>query len=245
MAKTKTDKKQIDFSDDDSSSSSSSSSSSDSDSDSSSSSSSDDKEGGTKEVHVPMKKKVKPSLVINKKFAQDFEKRKRREELSNERHDQRNGWGRSGDRDSDDDESTSESEDEDADLLTPKVDLQILKTINALRKKKDIIYDKDAKFFHNKENNDDDDDNDENSEKSADKKDKKRKQKPYLYKDMVREEIMEKMEKDGDRIGDHDNDDESDDDNDDDGRSGDRRYDIFSMKNRERIVQLAYDDEGW
>uniref|UniRef100_A0A7S3QAF1 Kri1-like C-terminal domain-containing protein n=1 Tax=Chaetoceros debilis TaxID=122233 RepID=A0A7S3QAF1_9STRA len=251
MAKTKTDKKQIDFSDDDSSSSSSSSSSSDSDSDSDSSSSSgsDDKDG-TKEVvheHVPTKKKVKPSLVINKKFAQDFEKRKRREELSNERHDQKNGWGRGhghgGDRDSDDDESTSESEDEDADLLTPKVDLQILKTINALRKKKDIIYDKDAKFFHNKENNDDDDDNDENSEKSADKKDKKRKQKPYLYKDMVREEIMEKMEKDGDRIGDHVNDDESDDNDDDDGRGGDRRYDISSMRNRERVVKLAYDDE--
>lgn len=54
---------------------------------------------------------------------------------------------------------------------------------------------------------------------------------------MVREEIVEKMEKDGDNVGDHDNY-ESDDDG-----GGDIWYDISSMRNRERVGKLAYDDE--
>ena len=60
-------------------------------------------------------------LAINVKYATEYEKRKRRQEFINSRQDQDDG--------SDDvsDESSSESEDEDAELLTAKVDLQILK----------------------------------------------------------------------------------------------------------------------
>jgi len=61
----------------------------------------------------------KSSLKINKSFASEFEKRKRREELINAKHNDEYF--------SDDDSSSDESEDEDAELLTAKVDLQILK----------------------------------------------------------------------------------------------------------------------
>ncbi len=86
----KEEKKLIEFSDD-----------SDSDSDSSSD-----------------RKASKKGFQINKKFASEYEKRKRRQELVNAQQD---GYG------SDSDESSSESEDENAELLTPQVDLQILK----------------------------------------------------------------------------------------------------------------------
>jgi hypothetical protein len=66
-------------------------------------------------------------LRINKTFADDYEKRKRRQELVN---------AQQNDEDTSDYESSSdESEDEDAALLTSKMDLQILKvgrTISAL-----------------------------------------------------------------------------------------------------------------
>ena len=55
---------------------------------------------------------------INKSFASEYDKRKRREELINA--------DLNGD-DDDDDSSSDESEDDNAELLTPKVDLQILK----------------------------------------------------------------------------------------------------------------------
>jgi len=61
----------------------------------------------------------KDKFQINKTFATEYEKRKRREELLNAKQ--------GGGDDSDDDSSSDESEDEDAELLTPNVDLQILK----------------------------------------------------------------------------------------------------------------------
>lgn len=57
---------------------------------------------------------------INKSFASEYDKRKRREEMINANQ---NG----DDFDDDDDSSSDESEDDNAELLTPKVDLQILK----------------------------------------------------------------------------------------------------------------------
>lgn len=59
-------------------------------------------------------------LKINKTFADDYEKRKRRQEFLNA---QQNGEDGTSDYES----SSDESEDEDAALLTSKVDLQILK----------------------------------------------------------------------------------------------------------------------
>ena len=58
-------------------------------------------------------------LKINKTFANEYEKRKRRQELINA--------NQNDECQIDDDSSSDESEDEVAELLTPKVDLQILK----------------------------------------------------------------------------------------------------------------------
>jgi protein KRI1 len=63
--------------------------------------------------------------------------------------------------------------------------LLLWKTLNALRSKDDSIYDKDKKFFENEDKSDSD--NDEKNGKAT------KKQKPKRYKDLVREEILEKM----------------------------------------------------
>lgn len=95
------------------SSSSSSSAPSSSDDESSSSSSSSDEEDNNK-------------LTINSKFAKEYQERKRRQELTNERQ-RKTRFGDDDEEGVNSDSSSSESEDEDGELLTPTVDLQILK----------------------------------------------------------------------------------------------------------------------
>ena len=58
-------------------------------------------------------------IRVNKRYAKEYQSRKQREELRNVRQEQ-------GDIISED-SSTSESEDEDGDLLSPSVDVSILK----------------------------------------------------------------------------------------------------------------------
>ncbi len=92
-----------------------------------------------------------------------------------------------------------------------------------MRKKEGSIYDKDKEFFK-KEDSDassDDDDGDE----------KKKKRKPKLYKDLVREQVLEKM-KDGNSVNDSDDEDIS-----------DKRIDISARRNRDNLTKLAYDEE--
>ncbi|GFH59161.1 hypothetical protein CTEN210_15637 [Chaetoceros tenuissimus] len=148
------------------------------------------------------------NFKINKKYATEYDKRKRRQELIN---------AKQNDEDFSDDESSSdESEDEGAELLTDKVDLQILKTINAIRNKDESIYSKDKKFFEEKDSDD---------EVEATKK-----YKPMKYRDVVREKILEKMEN-GEDARESDDDDSVD------------RENIRSLQKDEKLEKLAYDDE--
>lgn len=62
---------------------------------------------------------VEEDIRVNKRFAKEYTSRKQREELKNVEQQQQ--------QDSDDSSSTSESEDEDGDLLSPSVDISILK----------------------------------------------------------------------------------------------------------------------
>ena len=55
------------------------------------------------------------------------------------------------DSDASDDESTSEEEDEIGELATHEVDLQIMKTIVAIRNKSQEIYDNKTRFFSGKQ----------------------------------------------------------------------------------------------
>ena len=105
--------------------------SSSSDEESSTSSSSDDDDDDNQ---VNPMTKHKSILKINQKYAKQFQERKLREELINVRQEQklRDLKAKVDGMDDDDSvgsESSSSDEDEDAELLTPGVDLQILKVI--------------------------------------------------------------------------------------------------------------------
>ncbi|KAI8984084.1 KRI1-like family C-terminal-domain-containing protein [Mycotypha africana] len=80
---------------------------------------------------------------------------------------------------------SDEDEDDDAQLLTPAVDSQILKTIAAIRSKDPRVYQKDARFFNN-------DSNDSVVATKADKKQKKQKEDaPLTLKDYERKMLLE------------------------------------------------------
>lgn len=120
-------------------------------------------------------------IRINQKFASAYEKKKRYEELTKYNNHDNN------DDDNNSDSSSSESEDEDGVLLTDNLNLKILRTVNALRNKKDNpeIYDSNVKFFN-------EDDVNVDVLKSKPRKDTKKKH----YKDVVREQILKQMEGD-------------------------------------------------
>ena len=98
-----------------------------------------------------------------------------------------------------------------------------------MRSKDDSIYDKDKKFFSAvQKTSSDDDDDDDNDDGQV-----KKKRKPKLYKDLVREEVLEKMETDEVNAND---DGDDDDDN-------DERNDSRARRNEDKMGKLAYDDE--
>lgn len=174
--------------------------------------SSDEDSSSDEEEQVNAPKSI---LKVNKKYAREFDQRKRREELLNARQ---AGEYLGSD---DEDESSSEEEDEDGELMTPDMDLSILRTIKALKNKDDSIYDKNAKFF---EEDDDDDDSSEGKKKG-------KSHKPMKYKDVVREQVLEQMdaEERGEGNGG---------DSDDDGNTSSRRHEDDGPASR-----FAYDDE--
>ena len=109
---------------------------------------------------------------INKRYAKDYQSRKQREELRNvELEDS-------------DTSSTSESEDEDGDLLSPSLDVSILKTIRALRSKDASIYDPSSRFFPDADEQDDEERNIPKDKKHV----------PKRFKDVIREQIVEQMD---------------------------------------------------
>lgn len=127
----------------------------------------------------------KEKLIVNKKFAKDYQERKQREELRQISQQRRDiGLG------SDDDEESSsdEEEDEDGRLLTDSMNLQFLKTMKALKNKDSSIYDPKSRFFQENDP-DDDEENDD---------DDKKKRKPKKFKDVLRDQILEDMEKEND-----------------------------------------------
>jgi protein KRI1 len=109
-------------------------------------------------------------LRINKKFAKAYEERKLREEFRNTDLD-------------DDDESSEDDESEDDEGMLPAaLEVNILKTINALRNKDESIYDPNMKFF------------DEEAIVLSHKASSESKKPKQRIKDMIRQEILEQME---------------------------------------------------
>lgn len=119
-------------------------------------------------------------IQINKEYATNYQLRKEKEELHRARE--------RGDDESEDDASTSSSEDEDGDLLSASMDVNIFKTINAIRQKDPTIYDPSQRFFEN-DNEDEDADSGEDEVVPMKKPGTKKR-----YKDVIREQILEQME---------------------------------------------------
>jgi len=158
-------------------------------------------------------------LTVNRKYAQKYNERKGREELQKKRSDRSFDERKLNRSDDDSGSSSSSDEDEEAEMLTPALDVAIHRVINRLRKKDDRIYDPNVKFFVEKGEEDESDDSD--GEEESPKKVHKR----MTYKDVVREQTMERM--DGD-----------------DGNSDDEEQDYENSANdRGAPHRLAYDDE--
>ncbi|CAO3668362.1 unnamed protein product [Umbelopsis vinacea] len=116
------------------------------------------------------------NFKINEKFAKKYEEKKQREEFSKLKDkygeealkdydeerlkkisDRRAKWGIKDDGDQSalmfdsEEEDTDEEEDENAELLTPEVDAQIMKTIAAIRSQDPRVYDAEKQFFTEEE----------------------------------------------------------------------------------------------
>lgn len=106
---------------------------------------------------------------INVRYAEKYQSRKQQEELRRFRFEEGNHS---------DSDNSSTDEDEDGEMLTEKLAVDIMKTVNAVRNKDASIYNPQARFF-------DDDDGD-----SSDKQRPKR-HKPKRFKDVLREQVLE------------------------------------------------------
>jgi len=110
------------------------------------------------------------AFQISRKFAKEYEIKKQREELKNARENDENIS--SG--------SDEEDEDEDGNLLTPSINVSILKTINALREKEKSIYDSNKFFF--------------NANLIQAPTDKEKIPRKKRFKDVLREQILEEID---------------------------------------------------
>ena len=122
-------------------------------------------------------------LKVNRKFASKFEAQAKYDDLQRIKSIERQD-------DDESDDSDASSEDDMANGMTPALDLQILKTINSIRRKDPAIYETDKKWFDKKGDDDDDyddDDDDDDDNDSDDDNDKKK----VRYKDVVRRQLME------------------------------------------------------
>lgn len=119
-------------------------------------------------------KKKGSVLSINKKYASKFEKEKKSNDLIIARK-----VSLESDDSHSDSDSESESEDEEGESLPASLELQIINTINCLRRKDPKIYDHSNVFFQDKE----EDDEGEPTNISTKTKQKK-------YKDVLREQLL-------------------------------------------------------
>ncbi|XP_022102879.1 protein KRI1 homolog [Acanthaster planci] len=135
---------------------------------------------------------------INTKFAESYNKWRRKEELQKLKD-------RYGEDITDELSSSSEEEDEEAEGLTAQIEKDFLKTLSYVKSRDPRIYDKDAKFYHDKESSYEESSNEDAPPKKKKKQGKKAKEeKPVFLKDYERKIITEK----GGRYSDEEEDDE-------------------------------------
>ena len=116
-------------------------------------------------------------LSINKKFAARYESESRFKDLQRAKEVLNDA--------EDEDSEDLESEDEDANMINTGVDVQIIKTINSIRRKDPSIYDSSKKWFDESQK-----DSDEDEEKGGKSKKERKKEKSKKYKDVIREQLL-------------------------------------------------------
>lgn len=112
-------------------------------------------------------------LKVNRSFASKYEHSKRREELIRSKSLLAAG--------EEDTETESETEDEDANLLSTEKDLQIIQTINSIKRKDPKIYNNETKWFQEEEGDSEDEEEQEAAKGSKGKK---------TFKDVAREQLL-------------------------------------------------------
>ena len=95
------------------------------------------------EVDQDHNKKEPNEIVINEEYAKRYEYSKRKQELAMLKEKHAGADEASDDSDSD----TTETEDEDGQEMTPAVDVELMKTIAAIRSKDPTVYDPSMRFF--------------------------------------------------------------------------------------------------
>ena len=163
-------------------------------------------------------------LTVNQKFARQFEERERTKELERAKYLEL---------DEDDDDDESVEEDDNAELLTTQLDLQVIKTINSLRKKDPKIYDKSSKWFDHVSDDDEQSESDSDNHNKVDEHSNNEiKSKKKRYKDIIRDQILEDMAEDDDA-------------NDTNNKITKTRNDKIKTKSKKKEtgVKLSYNDE--
>ena len=87
------------------------------------------------------------SIKINESYAKRLEHNKKREELHRLQAKYGNDVALAGDKSDEDESETSESEDEVGELITPKLDAEIWKTIAMIKARRPEVYSKEWKGF--------------------------------------------------------------------------------------------------
>ncbi|EAR96396.3 KRI1 family carboxy-terminal protein (macronuclear) [Tetrahymena thermophila SB210] len=126
---------------------------------------------------------VNVKLKVNKKFAQNFEKKIQRQLIDKAKAMYGADYEKKIAEGNDDDESSDVEEDSDGELLNEKVNDKFIETLAKIRLRDPSIYKNDKKFFKEK------DFEVEQNDKKSSKKEK------MTYAAMVRKEALEKMEK--------------------------------------------------
>lgn len=125
---------------------------------------------------------VEATLKVNEEYARRFEHNKKREEKQRleEKYGKKSALNEDDDDESETDSEDDESEDEIAELVTEKVDKQIEETLKAIRNKDPRLFDPNAKFFDDVE-----------EEETAEGEEGGKKEKAMHLKDYHRKNLME------------------------------------------------------
>ena len=118
-------------------------------------------------------------MQINKRYARKFDELNKLKDLQRAKE-----LGLNDDSDGSIDSEDEESEDDDAELLTTSLDLQIVKTINSIRKKDPKIYEKNNVWFEGSNEDEEEDDDNDGDEDNGNK--------PKRFKDVLREQLLSK-----------------------------------------------------